>query len=248
MSPTADPTAPKDSQFDAPEMRIDLDVEGMKLSDAETATVEAEVDRIKPLTAEFPVQILHVNLRYNRNSEEYEVKLALVLTGQTFATADVSESWHGSLENCVRKMIRRVEHYKQDLSNVESRSRAVNSEAHVEPTRQIDAVAVRTALSENDYAAFRREMGPFDASLRDRIGRWVQMYPQVDAMVGERLTLADIVEEVFLMAYEQFDSWHPEMLFGQWLETLIDPAVKAIARDPDGELEAISFQKTWQDK
>jgi len=37
------------------------------------------------------------------------------------------------------------------------------------------------------------------------------------------------------------------MFFGQWIETLIDPAMKAIARDPEGELEAISFQQTWNE-
>ena len=39
----------------------------------------------------------------------------------------------------------------------------------------------------------------------------------------------------------------PCVSISQWIEKLIDPAMKAIAHDPEGELETISFQRTWNE-
>jgi len=101
----------------------DLHVEGFEPTEAERLNITSEVDRIRPLIEEFPTQILHINLEYNSNSEEYEVKLALVLPGQTFATGDVSQDWEPSLEKSVQKMIRRIEHYKATISANPSQDR-----------------------------------------------------------------------------------------------------------------------------
>ena len=234
--------------FTEPVFRYDIDCEGFDLSDRERDLVDGEVNRLQPLVEEFPTQILHVNLEYNQNSEEYETRLALVLPGQTFATGRTSPSWTEGLEIAMQKMIRRVEHYKQDLEGIKERSHlAAGTDQLVEPSWQIDGQKVRQAVANGNFAAFRSEMYAIDGSLRDRIGRWVQRYPRVDALIGDRILLADIVEDVLMTAFDDFDKWNPEMTFGQWLETLIDPVVKQFARDPDGELEAIAYQRTWMD-
>jgi len=184
----------------------------------------------------------------NSNSGEYEVKLALVLPGQTFATGGVSEAWEPSLEKSVHKMIRRVEHYKATMSGAPDQARiAAGTTMEVEPNRPIDGKQVVAAVESGNYTEFRKAMYPIEASLRDRVGRWVQRYPQIQAKIGTRFTIADIVEETFILAFDRYKDWRPEMFFGQWIETLIDPAMKAIARDPEGELEAISFQQTWNE-
>ena len=234
--------------FTEPTFEVDLDAEGFQPTTAERQLIETEVDRLAPLVAEFPTQILHVNVRYNQNSESYEVKLALVLPGQTFATGNVSESWHGSLETSVQKMVRRIEHYKSVLERDPQHARAVaGTTTEVEPNRQIDGLAVQAAIEAGSYNDFRQLMFPLEESLRDRIGRWIQRYPQIQSMLGERFTIADVMEETFLMAFDNHDQWHPEMFYGQWIESLIDPALKAIAQDPEGELESISFLQSWNE-
>ncbi len=234
--------------FAEPTFDTDLDVEGFTPTDSETQHIEAEVDRIQPLVRDFPTQILHINLEYNTNSEEYEVKLALVLPGQTFATGDVSEAWEPSLEKSVQKMIRRIEHYKSTLSGEPAQARtAAGTTMEAEPNRRMDGKQVADAVESGNYTQFRKAMYPIEESLRDRVGRWIQRYPQIQAKLGSRFTIADIVEETFMLAFDRYEHWHPEMFFGQWIETLIDPAMKKIARDPDGELETISFQRTWNE-
>jgi len=234
--------------FTEPTFDTDLDTEGFSPTEREHETIMAECHRIRPLIEEFPTQILHINLEYNNNSEEYEVKLALVLPGQTFATGDVSESWEESLEKSVQKMIRRIEHYKSTLSGQPEEARIVTgTTAIVEPNRRMDGQQVAEAVGRGNYGDFRQAMYPIEESLRERVGRWVQQYPEIQAKIGSHFAIADIVEETFIMAFDRYDQWRSEMFFGQWVETLIDPAMKAIAKDPEGELETISFQRTWND-
>lgn len=229
-------------------LQSDLDVEGFSPTAEEVQHIETQIDHLRPVIADFPTQILHVNLEYNSNSAEYEVRLALVLPGRTFATGDVSEEWRNSLEKSMNKMVHRIEHYKETLSGQPEHARmAAGTTMEVEPNRRIDGVQVREAIDSGNYSKFRTAMYPIEASLQDRIGRWVQRFPQIQAMIGDRFTISDVMEETFLMAFAKFDDWRPQMYFGQWVESLIDPAVKAIVRDPDGELEAISFQKSWQE-
>lgn len=234
--------------FTEPTFDTDLDVEGFTPTELERESIAAEVERIQPLVAEFPTQILHTNIQYNSHSEEYEVKLALVLPGQTFATGNVTESWQQGLETSVQKMIRRIEHYKITMSGgMEQAHAAAGTTMEVEPNRRIDGQRVTTAVQQGNFTEFRKAMYPIEASLRDRVGRWIQRYPQIQGMIGDRFTIADIVEETFMLAFDRFGDWHPEMFFGQWIESLIDPAMKAIAKDPDGELEAIGFLRSWEE-
>lgn len=228
--------------------RMDIDASGFEMTDRERDEVDAEVGKLLPLIEDFPTQVLHVNVKYNGNSEEYEVRLALVLPGQTFATGGVDHAWLPVMETAITKMMRRVEHYKEDLSHVtERRHHALDTDHVVEPSYQIDADAVRDAVATDNYAVFRTAMMPLEGKLRERIGRWVERYPRVEAMIGEKLFIADIMEEVFLMAFDRYDHWTDGLTFGAWVETLVDPAVKAIANDPDGELEQISFLRSWQE-
>ncbi len=124
---------------------------------------------------------------------------------------------------------------------------AAGTTMEVEPNRRMDGQQVASAVEQGNYTEFRRAMYPIEASLRDRVGRWVQRYPQVQRMIGERFSIADIVEETFMLAFDRFSDWQPEMFFGQWIESLIDPAMKAIAKDPEGELEVIGFLRSCEE-
>ena len=59
-------------------------------------------------------------------------------------------------------------------------------------------------------------------------------------------TIADVVEEVFLDAFEGWDGRQQEVPLGEWLTGLIDPAVKELMRHPDEELENVRMVRTLQ--
>jgi DNA-directed RNA polymerase specialized sigma24 family protein len=66
-------------------------------------------------------------------------------------------------------------------------------------------------------------------------------------MLGRARPIADVVEAVFLNAFEGYDRRPPGVRFGQWLETLIDGSLKGLLQNPDEELDNISFARTLRD-
>jgi len=239
------PSSPADGDHS---LKIDLDTQNMTLSAEEIQWLESEVGKLKPMLAHFPVQILHIDLEYNQNSLQYEGRLALVLPKQTFATAGVGRAWRGIIEHAVKRMIRRLEHYKHSLSRIRQRqATAAGERAVVEPTRQVSGAEVQEAIERDDYSGYRTAVSPFEPSLHDRVGRWVQRTPEVQAMIGDRLTIADIVEETFMLSFDQFDRWRSDQWFGQWLEELVDPAIRVLVHGSDEELQAVRFQQSWRE-
>ena len=80
--------------------------------------------------------------------------------------------------------------------------------------------------------------------LRKRVGRWVQRYPQAEARVGGSLRLGDLVEEVLLNGFERYTRRPTAVPFSEWLDSLIDPSLKALLRHPDDERENVNMART----
>jgi hypothetical protein len=56
--------------------------------------------------------------------------------------------------------------------------------------------------------------------------------------------LGDLVEEVYLNAFERFAERPTDVPLSGWLEGLIDPSLKALLRHPDEEHENASLART----
>jgi hypothetical protein len=80
--------------------------------------------------------------------------------------------------------------------------------------------------------------------VRRRAGQWIERYPEVQGQIGRRLEVEDVVEEVFLLAFEHYGQRPADVRLGEWLNTLIDPAVRALQSRPDEELENISLVRS----
>src|SRR5207237_10695219 len=104
--------------------------------------------------------------------------------------------------------------------------------------------AIDAAGADGRYAAFRTATFAYEEPGRKRAGRWVERYPEADVQIDKRLKIADIVEEVFLNAFENHGRRPEGVRFGDWLEGLIDPAVKELLKRPDAELENIRLART----
>ena len=76
-----------------------------------------------------------------------------------------------------------------------------------------------------------------DVSLSPRYGPRLNLTSDADA-------LDDLVEEVFLCAFEGYSSRPKEARLGNWIEGLIDPAVKELQRNGHDELENIKMART----
>jgi hypothetical protein len=103
---------------------------------------------------------------------------------------------------------------------------------------------VGAAARAGDYRAFRFKLAGYEEWLRKRVGRWVQRYPEAEARVGRKLRLGDLVEEVYLNAFERYTQRPTAVRVVDWLDSLIDPSLKALLRHPDEESENASLART----
>lgn len=229
-------------------LRIELDTEHCHLSPAQMRKLESGLSPLRQVLRDFPVSDLYIDVEHYPGSEEYRVKLALQLPGKGLASGDVHEDLYTAFRHSVRRLVDSATAYKERLGRVDTISKAQQGTHHeLLPTHSLDADALDAAVADQDYVAFRRETFPIEEPLRKRIGRWIQRYPEIEAQIGERFDLSDMVEEVFLSAFDQYRDWPRDIPFGAWLESLIDPSVRLLSRKSEAQMANISFVKSLLD-
>lgn len=229
-------------------LRIELDTKQCELSAAEIEKIEDSLDILRQPIAKFPVSTLYLTIEHHPRSGSYRVKVALQLPGRGLATGGEDAHIFPAVQQCVWRLVQKVRAYEERMEGVEEKTKREEGKRHdVLPTQEVDYQAVKEAVGAGDYAEFRKHMFAYEEPLRKRIGRWIERYPEVAAQLREQVGLADIVEEVFLTAFDQYDDRPQAVPFGEWLENLIDPSVKLISTAPDEELDNISFARTLVD-
>ena len=217
---------------------INLDTKHFTPTTAELEKMRADLDALLRAVEHFPVAALHVVLERFARSTTFRAKLSLTLTGATLVSVADAEHAHAAFERCATNLLKDATAYKERMGNVaEIQKQEKGTHKELQPDVDPDPVAIETAVRSNDYNAFRTATLGYEEPVRKRIGRWVERYPQVNGRIGNGLQIADLVEEVFLDAFEQYQHRPKGIRFGDWLERLIDPAVKEIANGRNGELE-----------
>ena len=226
-------------------IHIELDDENCELSEAQIGQMERALTPLRAPLEPFPVAHLYITVAYKHPSHDYRVKVALRLPGKGLATGDVDEEMYPAFRRCVRKLLAKVRAYQQHMDHSEEISKHEKGTHHdVIATRPVDWDEIDVAIRAQDYGRFRKLTLPFEESIRKRAGRWLQRYPEIEAQLGSRFDLADVVEEVFLNAFERIAEHPREVPFGDWLEGLIDPSIKLLYTDTDEELTNISFARS----
>jgi len=229
-------------------LRIELDTHNCELSAGEIRHFEQALEPLRKPVEKFPVSDLYITVTQEARTHLFRVKTALVLPKRTLTTGEIAERAYPAFESCVRKLVRKVESYQASLASEEELKK------HEKGTHQAilsgepaQPGALDDAVRRGDYEAFRTATYTFEEPLRKRIGRWVQRYPELDERIGDDIHLADLVEEVFLNAFERYDQRPEEVRFGEWLDHLIDPSVRLVLEHPDEELSNISFVRSLRD-
>lgn len=232
------PTAP------ARELPVNWDARHFTLTPAVRDKLEANLEPVSRLVKDFPVAALHVLIEHFPRSTRWRVKTSLVLSGETLVSLDDDDDLHPAFERCVHNLVQNVHAYKDKMSGVtETARQEKGTRQEVEPTVDPDPAAIDRAIAEGDYAGFRTAMFGYEGSLRQRIGRWVERYPAVEAQIGKTLRIDDIVEAVFLDAFEAYEHRPRDVRLGDWLEHLMGPAIKELSAHPDAELENINLAR-----
>jgi ribosome-associated translation inhibitor RaiA len=230
------------------DLRIELDTKRCELSAQEIDKLSEQLAPLRKVARQFPISDLYITIYHYPRDGRFNVHTALVLTGKTLFTADHDKTVSPAFERCVRKLVKKVQAYKAGMEDAAERAKhEKGTHQEVFPDTDPDAAILEEAVESGDYPDFRLATLGYEEPMRKRIGRWVQRYPKVDAMIGERIVLADIVEEVFLNAFERYPEKPAQVRLGDWLESLIDPSLKAMLEDPEAELENVRLARTWQE-
>jgi len=194
---------------------------------------------------EFTSSELAINVVYHSKSDIFHAEAKVKVPGQTITTGDYEKSIELAVKRCLDKATRRIEAYKTNPNReaLEQAERRAKREDAVVSSQEPDLDRLGKAVKAQDYRAFRNAIQLDDEFVRLRVGRWVQRYPEIEQEIGRSFEIGDLVEEVFLIAFERYNERPPHMNLHDWLDALIDPAVKAYYHDPE-EREAVSYAKS----
>jgi ribosome-associated translation inhibitor RaiA len=216
----------------------------------ELARMEQRLDELGASLRKVPDARLTVTLVHHPRSQVYHVECRLQLPGKTLFSSDYGADYREAFDRCTRKLAVSVGDYLENGRNRAAESTAGNVAAlgrDVVAPGGHDTGPVGQAVQEGDYKKFRRLLSGYEEWLRKRVGRWVQRYPEAQAQVGDRLRLGDLLEEVYLNAFERYDAWPTAVPFHEWLDRLIDPSLKEFMRHPAEEAENASLARTLRD-
>jgi hypothetical protein len=230
-------------------LRVEIDTKQFELTPEDAERLDANLTTLRKLVQDLPMSDLYVTIfHYPRGNPSYQVKTALVLPAKTLFSGGTDASFHPAFERCVTNLIQQVEAYKPARGMTDQQVKHVKGTfQEVVPSREPDTDRAEAAVRAGDYVEFRKATFPFEESLRKRVGRWVGRYPEVQEKVGTDLAIADVVEAVFLSAFDGYEGRPQGVRFGRWLENLIDGSLRGLLQNPDEELENISFARTLRD-
>jgi ribosome-associated translation inhibitor RaiA len=224
-------------------LRVETDTGNYRLMPDEAAKMDQDLGTLRKVVADFPVAELKVEITV-LNPSRVRVGTTLRLPSRTLHAKHDDRFFHPAWDRCVRSLVDQATQYKEQLSNKPTYSKETGGTLHdVAAATPPDAKAIEAAISEGDYRAFRNAMAPYEQSLEARVGRWVKRYPEIESELGAGLTIVQLVEEVRLMAFERYAD-RPPIRLGEWLEHLIDPAIREILHHMDEEKENLSFIET----
>lgn len=223
---------------------VDLDMKHCNLSAGELNKMETSLSPLSTMVRHFPVSKLHVLISRRDRTNDFVVRTSLILSGDTLVASEHHAQVHAAFEHCIDNLVRELQRYKDRLGSVAEQAKQEEGTHHdLVPTLPPDPDAVESAVQAGDYTAFRTAVSGYDTPVSMHVGRWVERYPEVAARIGNGLQISDIVEDVFLNAFEDYEQRPREVRFGDWLGRYIDTAIRAIAADPEGELENINMAR-----
>jgi len=224
-------------------LQFELTTKGCQVPEDERARLQSLLAPLADAVEDFPAAALRIHVIHHPASGQYRVEGELKLPGRTLSAAEEDAYLDSAAGRCLGGLIRQAEAYadQPDREALEAAERRVALDRDVLAP---DGGPLARAARSGDYRAFRAALAGYEEWLRKRVGRIVQRIPEAQARVGRGLLLGDVVEAVYLDAFERFARRPTAVRLSEWLEGLIEPCVRALLRNPDQEHEAASAART----
>jgi ribosome-associated translation inhibitor RaiA len=230
-------------------MQVHMETKQCDIPADERTRMQGSLEPLGEAVKDYPASQLWLTFIHHPRSAMYNVEAKLQLPGRTLFTGEQDVYLDSAFQRCIGQLVRDVaacKNRRDQKAEEDTQRRAAFDRAVVAPVEPDDGVLGR-AVQAGDYRAFRTALVGYEDSVRKRVGRWVQRYPEAQARIGRGLALGDLVEEVFLNAFERYAQRPDEVSFSNWLEGLIDPSLKLLLRRPDEERENASLARTLRE-
>jgi ribosome-associated translation inhibitor RaiA len=243
---SADEVSPVQYSDDRYHLNVEINTKDCNVPRDELTRMQQELSRVGKAVQDFAASDLILNLIHHAGSGTYHVEAELKLPGKTLFADNRDAYLDCAFQSCLRGLTARVEAYKRrpDERAEQIAERETALEQDIVAPEQPDMGPLGEAALAGDYAAFRSALSGYEEWLRKRVGRWLQRYPEAEAQLHKRFRLGDFVEEVYLNAFENYARRPTDVPFHDWLDSLLDPSLKALLRHPDEERENASFART----
>lgn len=207
------------------------------------------VETLRPLefaTADFPRADLRLNIIYHPNSKVYHAEAKLKLPGRTIFSGDHDTYLDTAFQRCLRRVLDRLDEYKQNPNNgaIHQAEQRQARDTNIMMPEDADTGPIANAVKRGDYREFRTRMAGYEDWLRRRVGRWIQRFPEAESRVNDGPFIGDLVELVYLNAFEQFTDRNTTLRMSEWLDSLIDPSLRESLRHPDEVHQEASLART----
>jgi hypothetical protein len=235
--------------FDRGNLHVAFSAQGCDLPADERARLQAALAPLAEAVFGFPSPQLTFNVIFHPNSQVFHVEAKLKVPGRTLTSGDKDPYLDSALQRCLRKLVRRAEDYRDnpDRAAMQQAERREALDHDIVAPEDADGGPVAAAAAAGDYRAFRNALVRYEDWLRLRVGRWVERYPEVRARIGTDILIGDLVEEVYLNAFEGIARRPTDKRFSEWLDSLIDPSIKDMLHHPDDVREAASLARTLRE-
>jgi len=231
----------RDQSYD---LAVHYETNGVDLPERVKGLFDEDLDRLATILRRGPSAHLHVDVVHHARTGDYHIKTSLrIAKSKPFFTGDRDVLPSPAFKRCVHKLIRKVEAHRRRMEHIHPT--AADRGPHVLAAIEPEWPAITAAVEEGDYAAFRRALSVYEDGLAQRVGREIERFPTAAMALGDELLLSEVVEEVFLNAFEEFAAGAPKgVALSIWLEGLIAPSIRALLEHPETEKENIAFART----
>ena len=228
-------------------MQVEIHAQDYRIPEDELGRMQGFLDQVGDQVQDFPGSELRIRVTHHPHSGAYHVEARLKLPGKALVSADQDAYLDSAFQRCVRKLAHAVGTYK------ENPDRAAMEQMRQREARDNNLLAPENAaegplgklIEVGDYRGFRTALAGYEEWLRTRVGRWIQRFPEAEARLHRgTLLIGDLLEEVYLNAFERFAQKPQELALHDWLDRLIDPSLKLFMKHPDEERENVSLART----
>jgi len=233
-------------QVSVDKLRVEITTKDCEIPPDERARLQTWLTALGDSVKDLANPSLRIRVIHHLQSAMYHAEFALKLPGRSLFTGEEDPYLDAALGRCVAKLARKVEAYKEhpDRDAVVAAERRAALDRDIIAPEDPDAGPLAEAADAGDYRKFRTALAGYEEWLRKRVGRLVQRHPEAQARVGKGLLLGDVLEEVYLNAFERFTRRPTDVRLSEWLDGLIEPSIRALMQHPEEEAVAASLART----